>query len=117
MSGIDRHDMMCSFYKANLKCHHWYIHIWAHTSVIALVNAWFLYRRELKLINPKAKHMPLKKFQAEVATSLIKAEKCKISRPSLGTMISPKAKKSALIQTNPTKRSKTRRSEPSTSIH
>nr|XP_047141031.1 piggyBac transposable element-derived protein 3-like [Hydra vulgaris] len=101
MGGIDQLDMMCSFYKANLKYHCWYIYTWAHTIVISLVNAWFLYRRDLKLIKPKAKHMPIKKFQAEVATSLIKAEKCKFGRPSLETMISPKAKRS-VVQGNPT---------------
>ena len=63
MGGIDKLDMMCSFYKANLKCHRWYIYIWAHTTMIASVNAWFLYRRDLKLIKPNAKHMPLKSFK------------------------------------------------------
>lgn len=102
MGGIDKLDMMCSFYKANLKCHRWYIYIWAHTTTIALVNAWFLYRRNLKLIQPNAKHMPLKKFQAEVASSLIQAEKRKIGRPSLDQLIVPPPKKVAAVQSNPT---------------
>ncbi|XP_047132711.1 piggyBac transposable element-derived protein 3-like isoform X1 [Hydra vulgaris] len=48
MGGVDKLDMMCSFYKPNLKCHRWYVYIWAHTLLIALSNAWFLYRRDLK---------------------------------------------------------------------
>ena len=102
MGGIDKLDMMCSFYKANLKCHRWYIYIWAYTTTIALVNAWFLYRRNLKLIQPNAKHMPLKKFQAEVASSLIQAEKRKIGRPSLDQLIVLPPKKVAAVQSNPT---------------
>ena len=97
MGGIDKLDMMCSFYKANLKCHRWYIYIWVHTTTIALVNAWFLYRRNLKLIQPNAKHMPLKKFQAKVASSLIQAEKCKIGRPSLDQLIVLPPKKVAVV--------------------
>ena len=83
MGGIDKLDMMCYFYKANLKCYRWRVYIWAYTTTIALVNAWFPYRRNLKLIQPNAKHMPLKQFQAEVASNLIQAEKRKIGRPSL----------------------------------
>ena len=75
MGGIDKVDMMCSFYKASLKCHRWYIYIWAHTLVIALVNAWFLYRRNLKILSPNAKFVPLKRFQGEVAMSLIAFER------------------------------------------
>ena len=45
MGRIDKLDMMYSFYKAYLRCHRWYTYIWAHTASIALVNAWFLYRR------------------------------------------------------------------------
>ena len=102
MGGIDKLDMMCSFYKANLKCHRWYIYIWAHTTTIALVNAWFLYRRNLKLVKPNAKHMPLKKFQAEVASSLIQTQKRKVGRPSLDdTLTPPPTKRSATIQGNP----------------
>ena len=82
MGGIDKVDMMCSFCKASLKCHCWYIYIWAHILVIALVNAWFLYRRYLKILSPNAKFMPLKGFQAEVATSLIAVERRKAGRPS-----------------------------------
>ena len=103
MGGINKLDMMCSFYKANLKCHHWYIYIWAHTTTtIALVNAWFLYRRNLKLIQSNAKQMPLKKFQAEVASSLMQAEKRKIGRPFLDQLIVLPPKKVAAVQSNPT---------------
>ena len=65
MGGIDKVDMMRSFYKDSMKFHRWYIHIWTHTLVIALVNAWLLYRRKLKILSPNAKFMPLKRFQAE----------------------------------------------------
>ena len=46
--------------------------------------------------------MLLKKFQAEVASSLIQAEKRKIGRPSLDQLIVPSPKKVAAVQSNPT---------------
>ena len=75
MGGIDKVDMMFLFYKASLKCHRWYIYIWAHTLVIVLVKAWFLYRKNLKILSSNAKFVPLKRFQAEVAMSLIAVER------------------------------------------
>ena len=79
-----------------------YIYIWTNTTTIALVNAWFLFHRNLKLIQSNAKNMPLKKFQAEVVSSLIQAEKRKIGRPSLDQLIVLPPKKVAAVQSNPT---------------
>ena len=36
MGGIDKLDMMPSFYKANLKCHRWYIYISGQTQQLLL---------------------------------------------------------------------------------
>ncbi|XP_065684233.1 piggyBac transposable element-derived protein 3-like isoform X1 [Hydra vulgaris] len=102
MGGVDKLDMMCSFYKPNFKCHRWYVYIWAHTLLIALSNAWFLYRRDLKIICPTKKFMPLKKFQAAVASSLIAVVKSKAGRPSLDATPLP-TKRPAAVQSNPTK--------------
>ena len=46
--------------------------------------------------------MPLKKFQAEVASSLIQAEKRTIGRPSPDQLIVPLPKKVVTVQSNPT---------------
>ncbi|XP_065665259.1 piggyBac transposable element-derived protein 3-like [Hydra vulgaris] len=102
MGGVDKLDMMCSFYKPNLKCHRWYIYVWAHTLLIALSNAWFLYRRDLKIICPSKKFMPLKNFQAAVASSLVTVVKRKAGRASLDAIPIP-TKRAAAVQSNPTK--------------
>ena len=99
--GIDKVDMKCSFYKASLKCHHWCIYIWAHNLVIALVIAWFLYCRNLKILSPNAKFMPLKRFQAKVTTSLIAVERCNAGRPLLDAT-PPAKKRVSTVQSNPT---------------
>ena len=65
MGGVDKLDMMYSFYKPNLKCHRWCIYIWAHTLLIALSNTWFLYCQDLKIICPSKKFMPLKIFKLQ----------------------------------------------------
>ena len=100
MGGIDKLDMMCSFYKASAKCHRWYIYIWFHTVVIALANAWFLYRRNLKILNTTAKFMALRKFQAEVALSLVHVQKRRAGRPALDALAPPPKK--AAVQSSPT---------------
>ena len=71
MGGIDKLDMMCALYKRSLRTRRWYIYIWLHTVLIASVNAWFLYRRNLKMTHPDKKFMQFKRFLAGIASSLI----------------------------------------------
>ena len=66
---------MCSVYKPTLRyC------LWLHSFVIVIVDASFLYRRNTKWLDPKAKLMPLQVFQANVASSLVEAHKGKRGR-------------------------------------
>ena len=88
--------------KPNLKCHRWYIYIWTHTLLIALSNAWFLYRQDLKIICPSKKFIPLKNFQAAIASSLVTDVKRKASRASLDAIPIP-TKRAAAVQSIPTK--------------
>ena len=78
MGGVDLLDMMCSLYKYQLKSKRWYLYIFYHTLTIALVNAWFVYKRDCEELRVK-KILPLRKFQAHVATAL-----CKSGKPSRG---------------------------------
>lgn len=82
MGGVDLMDMMCSLYKYQLRSKRWYIYIFYHTLTIALVNAWFLYQRDCKYLNI-AKPMPLRKFQAHVASALCNSRKPLRGRPCL----------------------------------
>ncbi|XP_014675102.1 PREDICTED: piggyBac transposable element-derived protein 3-like [Priapulus caudatus] len=84
MGGVDLLDMMCSLYKCHLKTRRWYFFIFYHTLTIALVNSWFLYKRDCKLMNVK-NIMCLRKFQAQVSSALCQCEKRVRGRPSLGT--------------------------------
>lgn len=101
MGGIDKLDMMCALYKPTLRTRRWYIYIWLHTIQIAAVNAWFLYRRDLKITKPEAKYMQLKRFLAEIAESLTRTAR-RVGRPSLDDILNQPKKKASRVQGNPT---------------
>ena len=63
-----------------------------------MVNAWFVRRWDCKLLNA-AKPIPLRKFQARVATALCKSEKPIRGKPSLGMQVA--AKRRAPSSTHP----------------
>ena len=71
MGGADKLDMMCAFYKGQIKSRRWYIYIWLHSVTVALVSSWLLYRRD-QMIHSNSKTMKLRDFQQQVATSLRK---------------------------------------------
>ena len=64
-----------------------YVHL--VSVVIGLVNACFLYSCNLCIIYPNSKSVPLRKFQVEMATSLVSAGKGLQGRPSLDSMVTP----------------------------
>lgn len=82
MGGVDLLDMMCSLYKYQLKGKRWYMYIFYHTLTMAVVNAWFVYKRDCKEL-AASKPMPLRKFQASVAAALCNSGKPARGRPSL----------------------------------
>uniref|UniRef100_A0A087XB13 PiggyBac transposable element-derived protein domain-containing protein n=1 Tax=Poecilia formosa TaxID=48698 RepID=A0A087XB13_POEFO len=68
MGGIDLLDMLSALYKFSFRSQRWYIYIWWHTITVAVINAWIRYRRDLEKLHPRQKHLPLRRFQASVAT-------------------------------------------------
>ncbi|XP_041356143.1 piggyBac transposable element-derived protein 3-like [Gigantopelta aegis] len=85
MGGIDLLNMCTSMYKHNLRSARWYLYLFWYSVTIALVNAWFVYRRyHGEIGTEKRKIMRLRKFQALCAQSLTSAgkEKKKRGRPS-----------------------------------
>ena len=42
--------------------------------MIAVVNAWFLYHRNIQWIDPQEETMPLRTFQANVTSCLVSAK-------------------------------------------
>ncbi|XP_014672682.1 PREDICTED: piggyBac transposable element-derived protein 3-like [Priapulus caudatus] len=98
MGGVDLLDMLCSLYKPTIRCRRWYIYIWWHTITIAVVNAWLIYRRHQREL-PNCKTMPLRRFQARVASALTDAGKRARGRPASGSPPVPKRRHS--VQTQP----------------
>ena len=80
--GIDKLDMMCAMYKPSVKSRRWYIYLWLHSIMMTVVNAWILYRRHQKELG-KRKYLPLRHFQARIASGLAAANKPHRGRPSL----------------------------------
>lgn len=83
MGGVDLLDMLSALYKYSFRCRRWYMYIWWHTVTVAVINAWIFYRRDQKKLEPRKKTMPLRRFQASVAASLISSGKVqtKVGRP------------------------------------
>lgn len=50
MGGADLMVMMCILYNYKLRSKRWYMYIFYHTLTIALANAWFLYKRDCKIM-------------------------------------------------------------------
>ena len=72
MGKVDKLDMMCTLCKPSLRTRRWYIYVWLHNILIAAVNAWFLYRHDLKICKRNGKLIKLKRFLADLAQSLVK---------------------------------------------
>ncbi|XP_012722667.2 piggyBac transposable element-derived protein 3 [Fundulus heteroclitus] len=96
-------DLLASFaakYKFALKSRRWYMYIFWHTITLAVVNAWLLYKRHCQaLAMPKKETLNMRKFQAQLASSLILMDSTlttpRRGRPSSGTG-SPDAAESPL---------------------
>uniref|UniRef100_A0A3B3WBV0 PiggyBac transposable element-derived protein domain-containing protein n=1 Tax=Poecilia mexicana TaxID=48701 RepID=A0A3B3WBV0_9TELE len=73
MGGIDLLDMLSALYKFSFRSQRWYIYIWWHTITVAVINACIRYRRDLEKLHPRQKHLPLRRFQASVATTFVLA--------------------------------------------
>jgi hypothetical protein len=72
MGGVDLLDSFTAKYKYALKSRRWYMYIFWHTITLAVVNAWLLYRRHCQALRmPKKEILNMRKFQAQLASSLI----------------------------------------------
>ncbi|MGH0165736.1 UNVERIFIED_CONTAM: hypothetical protein FKN15_065240 [Acipenser sinensis] len=82
-----------------MKSKRWYI-FW-HIIILAVVNAWLMYRRDCRALHiPKKETLSRRRFQAPVASVLIMVNTVKRGRPSLSE-VSPPA------YSQPTKKSRT----------
>ncbi|TWW73291.1 hypothetical protein D4764_15G0006850 [Takifugu flavidus] len=60
MGGVDLLDMLSALYKFSFGSRRWYMYIWWHTVTVAVINAWHLYSRDQKKLEPQIKPMGLK---------------------------------------------------------
>ncbi|XP_033985780.1 uncharacterized protein LOC117481947 [Trematomus bernacchii] len=100
MGGMDLLDSFTAKYKFPMKSRRWYVNIFWHTIILAVINAWLLYKRECKALKmPKQEILNRRQFQADLASSLIRMHFCylpfvnttplktpKRGRPSSGNM-------------------------------
>lgn len=83
MGGIDLMDGFLSRFRFNMKSRRWYLYLFWHFTMVCLVNAWNIYRRDCRLLLiPSKQIMRRRKFQAAVAASLIAVNAAKRGRPS-----------------------------------
>ncbi|XP_051561672.1 piggyBac transposable element-derived protein 3-like [Myxocyprinus asiaticus] len=72
MGGVDLLDSFAAEYKFYIKSKRWYLYIFWHTIVLAVINAWLLYKRDCKALKILPKEMlKRRQFLAELADSLI----------------------------------------------
>ncbi|XP_064469715.1 piggyBac transposable element-derived protein 3-like [Ornithodoros turicata] len=69
MGGVDKCDMLLSFYRMHFKTKKWYKRVIFHLTDVAVVNAWLLYRRIIPDCN-----IQLGMFKLTLARGLIQAE-------------------------------------------
>ena len=97
MGGIDLHDMLSSLYKYHFKSRRWYIYIFWHLITVAVINSWLRYRKDCKVLHEK--HMPMRRFQGDLAADLLLAGKgkSKRGRPSADDMLKNKRRAATTI--------------------
>ncbi|XP_051524126.1 piggyBac transposable element-derived protein 2-like [Myxocyprinus asiaticus] len=72
MGGVYLLDTFAAKYKFLIKSKRWYLYIFWHTIILAVINAWLLYERDCKALNILPKELlNRRQFQAELADSLI----------------------------------------------
>ena len=85
MGGVDLLDSLLAKNRKKMISRRWYIYLFWHTVYIGLTNAWLLYKKDCEKCHiPKKEVLILRRFQAQVAYSLVNINVCKKrARPSL----------------------------------
>ncbi|KAF3850594.1 hypothetical protein F7725_012366 [Dissostichus mawsoni] len=72
MGGVDLLDSFTDEYKFPMKSRRWYVYIFWHTIILAVINTWLLYKRDCRALNmAKQEILNRRQFQADLASSLI----------------------------------------------
>ena len=71
MEGVDLLNSFAAKYKFPMKSRHWYMYIFWHTIILAVINTWLLYKDCKALKMTKKEILTRKKFPAQLASSPI----------------------------------------------
>ncbi|KAF3836432.1 hypothetical protein F7725_028990 [Dissostichus mawsoni] len=85
MGGVDLLDLFTAKYKFPMQSRRWYVYIFWYTIILAVINAWLLYKRECKALKmPKQEILNRRQFQADLASSLILVNTTPLKTPKRG---------------------------------
>ncbi|XP_053400500.1 piggyBac transposable element-derived protein 2-like [Mercenaria mercenaria] len=84
MGGVDLLDSLCSLYKPPVKSRRWYMYIFWHTIMMAVVNAWLCHKKHATLLGTNSMKLP--DFINHVAGSLIETT-VRVGRPPLTAVL------------------------------
>ncbi|XP_033973808.1 piggyBac transposable element-derived protein 3-like [Trematomus bernacchii] len=85
MGGVDLLDSFTAKYKFPMKSRRWYVYIFWHTIILAVINAWLLYKRDCRALKmPMQEILSRRQFQADLASSLILVNTTPLKTPKRG---------------------------------
>lgn len=84
MGGVHLSNMLMELYKINHRSAKWYMRIFYWALGTAVNNSWLWCRKDLKMVEPNSKHMPLIKFQMDIANNFLNAAPLSLERKKRG---------------------------------
>ncbi|XP_033946515.1 piggyBac transposable element-derived protein 3-like [Pseudochaenichthys georgianus] len=84
MGGVDLLDSFTAKYKFPMKSRRWYVYIFWHTIILAVINAWLLYKRDCSALKMELEILNRRQFQADLASSLILVNTTPLKTPKRG---------------------------------
>ncbi|XP_034051575.1 piggyBac transposable element-derived protein 2-like [Gymnodraco acuticeps] len=85
MGGVDLLDSFTAKYKFPMKSRRWYVYIFWHAIILAVINAWLLYKRDCRALKmAKQEILNRRQFHADLASSLILVNTTPMKTPKRG---------------------------------
>ncbi|CAL4233389.1 unnamed protein product, partial [Meganyctiphanes norvegica] len=89
MGGVDKIDALLGFYRTFFRSRKWFHRIFFHFMDVCLVNAWLVYRRDMKETASVEKPLTLYLFKAAVSEVLRKQNQPIMQKPRMGRPFTP----------------------------
>ncbi|XP_067939800.1 uncharacterized protein [Watersipora subatra] len=85
MGGVDLLDSFLASFRFKMRSRRWYLYLFWHFMMVALINSWNVYRKDFQLLKlPKKEMLSRRRFQSYLASTLIKVN----SQPKRGRLLS-----------------------------